>query len=331
MRLNRNGKAEETMRRDVIVSVFLFFVLFALVFVVLFPIYFAYGQIFYRSVSVAERIMSVIFEQFWFMLCAYSAYFRRLTCLLGGVIYSALAYLPGIVLPRLSTATPGSDPNLTTSLLDGFFRRLYELVNAPMVGISVLFPPGKAVGIGKLLLPLLIVSYIATQIFRFYRNAYLADQLLLNDVTGRQAVLLPKKPDSPNVITGGRFAAFLSGISAERPARAVGSPGEEKNEIAEEQEESIEHSDEQSEEQSDDRNFDISLISDESVRTDPESELESISVAAKAGNADELFSKEAGVPPEIFDSKEAVSSETKDSETGSSTESGTIGKRDIEG
>lgn len=327
------------MRRDVIVSVFLFFVLFALVFVVLFPIYFAYGQIFYRSVSVAERIMSVIFVLFWFMLCAYSAYFRRLTCLLGGVIYSALAYLPGIVLPRLSTATPGSDPNLTTSLLDGFFRRLYELVNAPMVGISVLFPPGKAVGIGKLLLPLLIVSYIATQIFRFYRNAYLADQLLLNDVTGRQAVLLPKKPDSPKVKTGGRIAAFLSGITAERPARAVGSPGEEKNEIAEEQEESIEHSDElfdgqsdeQSEEQSDDRNFDISLISDESVRTDPESELESISVAAKAGNADELFSKEAGVPPEIFDSKEAVSSETKDSETGSSTESGTIGIRDIEG
>ncbi|MBN1891810.1 MAG: hypothetical protein JW780_03445 [Clostridiales bacterium] len=175
------------MRRDVIISVFLFFVFFALVFVYLFPIYFAYGQVFFRSVSIAERIMSVFFVLCWVALCGYCAYFKKLTAFFGGLLYALLPYIPEMVIPRLSTATPGSEPNLFTSLLDSLLRRIYELVHAPMVGISVLFPPEKAIGIGKLMLPVLVFSYLATQIFRFYRNAYLADQLLLSDAPQRAA------------------------------------------------------------------------------------------------------------------------------------------------
>lgn len=199
------------MRRDVIVSIFLFYVLFALLFVVLFPIYFTYGQVFYRSVSVTERIMSVIFVLMWLVLCAFSAYFKKLTCFFGGILYSFLAYLPEMVISKLSTAVPGSDPNLFTSLMEGAMRRLYELVNAPMAGVSVLFPPEKAIDISKWMLPVLVVSYVVTQIFRFYRNAYLADQLLLTDApAGEAAPAQDTAGESTTHRIRDRFAAFVT-------------------------------------------------------------------------------------------------------------------------
>ncbi len=210
------------MRRDIIVSVFLFFVLFALIFVVLFPIYYTYGQVFYRSVSVAERIMSVLFVLSWAALCTYTAYFKKLTCLFGGILYSLLAYLPGIVIPKLTTAVPGSDPNLMTSLLDGAMRRLYELINAPMTGVSVLFPPEKAIGISKWMLPVLVASYILTQIFRFYRNAYLADQLLLTDAPSGSTSGLPAgSPSGEAVQSGSKTVGSSSPRFKERAASLI--------------------------------------------------------------------------------------------------------------
>ena len=155
--------------------------------------------------------MSVIFVLMWLMLCAFTAYFKKLTCFFGGVLYSFLAYLPEMVIPKLSTAVPGSDPNLFTSLLDGAMRRLYELINAPMTGVSVLFPPEKAIGISKWMLPVLVVSFVVTQIFRFYRNAYLADQLLLTDAPAAEAApaqSMVAKSSTPRIRD--RFAAFIT-------------------------------------------------------------------------------------------------------------------------
>ena len=211
------------MKRDVIVSVFLFYIFLALIFVLFFPVYFAYGQIFFRSVSVIERIMSVFFVLAWLTLCAYSAYYKKLTFLFGGVLYSFLAYLPEMVLPGLSTAAPGAEQTLFSVLADGFMRRLYELINAPMVGISVLFPPEKAVGISKLMLPVLVVFYVATQIFRFYRNAYLADQLLLNDVpqSSNSFARKDKEPAADQRSKRG-VAAILAKLSANRAVRVTG-------------------------------------------------------------------------------------------------------------
>ncbi|MBN1776229.1 MAG: hypothetical protein JW817_07180 [Clostridiales bacterium] len=210
------------MRRDIIVSIFLFYVLFALLFVVLFPIYFTYGQVFYRSVSVTERIMSVIFVLMWLVLCAFSAYFKKLTCFFGGILYSFLAYLPEMVISKLSTAVPGSDPNLFTSLLEGAMRRLYELVNAPMAGVSVLFPPEKAIDISKWMLPVLVASYVVTQIFRFYRNAYLADQLLLTDApAGEAAPAQDAAGESSTHRIRDRFAAFVTKMKSPLSRKAA--------------------------------------------------------------------------------------------------------------
>lgn len=213
------------MKRDVIVSVFLFFFLLALTFILFFPVYFTYGQIMYRSVSVIERILSVVFVLLWLALCAFSAYYKKLTYLFGGVLYSFLAYVPGMLLPGLSAGVSGAEPDLFSTLADGFLRRLYELINAPMTGISVLFPPEKAAGLSKWMLPVLLISYVVTQIFRFYRNAYLADQLLLNDTpqTVSPSAHVEKarvvKTDPPGFIT-----AFRSRLSALRERNTGNDP-----------------------------------------------------------------------------------------------------------
>jgi hypothetical protein len=80
-----------------------------------------------------------------------------------------------------------------------------------MAGVSVLFPPEKALGISKWMLPVLVISYIATQIFRFYRNAYLADQLLLTDVPTGEAALPPSEvTESSAPRIKDRIATFIA-------------------------------------------------------------------------------------------------------------------------
>ncbi len=171
------------MRRDVIANVFLFFTAFSLLLIFRYPVYFSYGQIFFRAVSIPERIFSVIFILLWLALCVYAAYFKRIYLLIGGILYGLLPYLPGLFIPMLTAKQPVAKPDLITTFTISILKRIYEIINAPFVGVSVLFPPGKAVGLGKLLLPVLLFTYIGTHLFRFYRNAYLAEKLRLDDTS----------------------------------------------------------------------------------------------------------------------------------------------------
>jgi hypothetical protein len=169
------------MRRDVIADVILFFTLLSLLLVFRYPVYFSYGHVIYRDVSVLERIFSVVFILLWLTLCVYTAYFKRIYLLIGGVLYGLIPYIPGFLIPMLSGSQAAGKPSLPTTLTISLLKRIYELVNAPFVGVSVLFPPEKAIGLSKLLLPVLLISYIGTQLFRFYRNAYLAEKLRLDE------------------------------------------------------------------------------------------------------------------------------------------------------
>lgn len=171
------------MRRDVIANVLLFFTTLSLLLVFQYPVYFSYGQIIFRAVSIPERISSVVFVLLWCTLCVYAAYFKKIYLLIGGILYGLLPYVPGFLIPVLTASQPAGKPDLFTTLSISLLKRLYELVNAPFVGVSILFPPEKAVGLGKLLLPVLLISYIGAQLFRFYRNAYLAEKLRLDDTS----------------------------------------------------------------------------------------------------------------------------------------------------
>lgn len=170
------------MQRDKAINVFLLFVLSALFFVALFPIYFSYGETYVRIVTLSERLFSLVFVVLWILLCVYSAWKKKLYLVLGGSLYAILAYLPGFVLPLVAAdPSDGEDPSLIVSAVRFVFGKIFELVNAPMVGVSILFSEKTSVSLSRWLLPTLVISYILTQAVRHYRNAYLAEQLHLED------------------------------------------------------------------------------------------------------------------------------------------------------
>jgi hypothetical protein len=171
------------MRRDVIANVLLFFTLLSLLLVFRYPVYFSYEQVIFRAISIPERVFSVVFILLWITLCVYAAYFKRIYLVIGGVLYGLLPYIPGLLIPMLSGSSAAGKPSLVSTLTVSLLKRIHELVNAPFVGVSVLFPPEKVIGLSKLLLPVLLISYIGTQLFRFYRNAYLAEKLQLDDTS----------------------------------------------------------------------------------------------------------------------------------------------------
>ena len=163
-------------------NVFLLFLLLSLIFIWLFPVYFSYGIAYIRDISLAERILSLLFVLLWFAFCGYTAWKKRIPLLFGGIAYSLLTYIPGLFLPGLVKMAEGSDPSVAAGVAEFLFQRLYELTRAPLVGISVLFSTKQAPGLGKLMLPSLVITYVCVQMIRGYRNAYLAEQLHLDDI-----------------------------------------------------------------------------------------------------------------------------------------------------
>ena len=170
------------MRREKAMNTFLFFFLQAMLFVCFFPIYFSVDQIHVRTVTLPERMFSLMFVFLWIALCVYAAWKKRLPLVVGGVLYSIMAYIPGWILPHLTVAAGSVKPQgLAASLLETFFEKMYELVSAPLAGVSLLVSEKAYTNLSRWLLPVLLVSYAGMQIFRFYRNAYLAEQLHLED------------------------------------------------------------------------------------------------------------------------------------------------------
>jgi len=172
------------MKRIKTFNVFLFFTLMSLIFVCLFPVYFSYGEIRLRTIGLPERVLSLMFVLLWLALCVYAAWKRRLPLLIGGILYSVMAYVPGWFLPGLIRAAEKKEPGMAASAARFFFERLYEMTGAPLAGVSLLVSEKASQSLAKWLLPMLALGYAGTQLFRFYRNAYLADQLHLDDSAG---------------------------------------------------------------------------------------------------------------------------------------------------
>lgn len=156
--------------------------LFSMLFVYFCPIYFAVGKIHIRTISLPERFCSLLFVLVWLTLCVYCAWKKRLPFLFGGIAFSLMAYLPGWFLPHLTAAADASkEPGLVSVVFKFVFEKMYELVNAPLVGVSLLVSPKEAIHLSRNLLPVLVICYVGTQLFRYYRNAYLAAELHIED------------------------------------------------------------------------------------------------------------------------------------------------------
>lgn len=171
------------MRRDIITTVFLFYFLCALLFVYFYPVYYAHDQIIFREISVLERIFSVCFVLLWIALCAGAAYLKQICMFIGGALYALIPYFSSWGINLFSTPADSGDVSIISELMSQFFRRLFELSQAPLVGVSILFEPENGANLTYYLLPILVASYLAVKLFRFYRNAYLAEQLRLDDIS----------------------------------------------------------------------------------------------------------------------------------------------------
>jgi hypothetical protein len=199
------------MQRDRAINLFLFFVLAALLFVSFYPVYFSYGRANFRVVDISERIFSLLYVMLWIALCVYSSWKRKIHLMLGGAAFAILAYIPDWVLPALEPRGT-EDASIVTVILRFLFERIFELVNAPMVGFSILFSEKTSVSLSKWLLPVLVISYAGTQVFRHYRNAYLADKLHLEETA------YYPNPDLAHEIASPRVAGFPAQAASPRAA-----------------------------------------------------------------------------------------------------------------
>lgn len=107
----------------------------------------------------------------------YAAYRKKLWITLGLASYGLLAVLPVWMLPSISAKLQGEDASLGASVSGFLLKGIYRMVNAPFAAISSSMGDKFALGISTKILPVALLSYIGFQLFRFYRDAYVAEQL----------------------------------------------------------------------------------------------------------------------------------------------------------
>lgn len=166
------------MRRDYFTCVVLLYIAASLSFVCLFPVYYEYGQIVTREITFLEQMFSIV--------CAFvavlfvpilSALNKRKWIMIGSCAYGLLAYLPEMILSKMDASLSGAGANSFAVIEAFFLRAIYSMVNAPYAGVSHFVGDKFALTLPKMILPMSLVCYIAVQLFRFYRNAYIAEQL----------------------------------------------------------------------------------------------------------------------------------------------------------
>ena len=148
-------RGTQVLRRDYFTCVFLGLIAGALMFVCFAPLYFVYGGTVPRDFSLFERMMSLLYAVFFIIFLPFFAAFRTKVWVNWGLAaYGALIYLPKFFYPAEALIT-GDDAKLTKMLLAALLRGIYGMMQAPFAALSPL--------IGK--------------IVRFYRRAYLSEQL----------------------------------------------------------------------------------------------------------------------------------------------------------
>ncbi len=165
------------------VNIFLFFTFIALVFVSLFPSYFPGDSNKSRPVSFFEGILSLLFVLLWLAFSAFTAGKKRRDWLFGAIAFSLMAYIPSWFLPLFEGASKSGTNNLFLSIGKSIFAWMQVIAGAPLTGVSMLFSQDSTTGLSGWMLPVLLLIYGGTQLFRFYRQAYQAEQLRLDDST----------------------------------------------------------------------------------------------------------------------------------------------------
>ena len=182
------------MRRDYFTCVFLGLIAGALAFVFFSPLYFTFEGIVPRDFPIFERFMSFLYAMFFILFLPFFAAFRKKEWVNWGLAaYGILIYLPLWFYPAEKLAT--EDPGLATKFGALVLRTIYNVMQAPFAALSKLIGDNAASKIVYWLLPVAIFWPIVLRVIRFYRLAYLSEQL--NPMTPDQAS--PKSARKPEL------------------------------------------------------------------------------------------------------------------------------------
>lgn len=167
------------MRRDYFLCVFLLCLCVSLFFVLFTPLYFIYGSVVPRDFGGIETMMSWLFATMVFVaIPVYAAWKKKLWMVVGLASYSfVVGCLPAWILPGMADKIVGEDANVVSVAFGGFLKDTYSTAEAPFGPMSRAFGDSFTESLPRKILPVVLVIYIAVQVFRFYKAAYKAEQV----------------------------------------------------------------------------------------------------------------------------------------------------------
>jgi len=141
------------------------------------PLYFVYGGTVPRDFGLFERLMSLLYALFFVFFLPFFAAFRDKVWVNWGLAaYGVLIYLPKFFYPAEALIS-GNDPKFTKMLLAVLLRGIYGMTQAPFAALSPLVGDKAASALVYWILPMALIWPFVMKIFRFYRRAYLSEQL----------------------------------------------------------------------------------------------------------------------------------------------------------
>lgn len=201
------------MRRDYFTCVFLGLIAGALTFVCFSPLYFTYDAVIPRNFSLFERFMSVLYTLFFVFFLPFFAAFKKKEWVNWGLAaYGLMAYLPLWFYPA-QELIKGDNAKLSSILGALVLRTIYNVMQAPFAALSKLIGDTAASKVVYWILPVAIFWPIIFRIIRFYRIAYLSEQL--NPMTtSHSAPTISKAPEKPEVLG----TVITAPVTAQTPA-----------------------------------------------------------------------------------------------------------------
>ena len=204
------------MRRDYFTCVFLGLIAGALAFVCFKPIYFTYYQIIPRDFSLYERFSSVLYSLFFIVFLPFFAAFRKKEWINWGIAaYGLLAYFPLWFYPA-SELLKGEDASMLHIFGALCLRVIFAVIQAPFAALSCYIGNNAASSVVYWILPISIVWPIVFRILRFYRRAYLSEQLnpMTPDQSAPVSSKVPEAPEKPEILG----TVISAPVTAQSPA-----------------------------------------------------------------------------------------------------------------
>ena len=204
------------MRRDYFTCVFLGLIAGALTFVCFKPLYFTWDSVIPRDFSFYEKIASILYTLFFIFFLPFFAAFKKKEWINWGLAaYGLMAYFPLWFYPA-PELIKGEQADMLHILGALCLRTIYSVMQAPFAALSAFIGDGAASMVVYWILPVAVIWPVIFRIIRFYRRAYLSEQLnpMTPDQAAPAASKAPEKPEKPEVLG----TVISAPVTAQTPA-----------------------------------------------------------------------------------------------------------------